>query len=76
MKAVSVSPVAHRSDGKRVVEAVIVADTTPATLPVTGEHVEGLSANDVFAPMSILYVVANVDNKIYIANESGQFVVQ
>lgn len=77
MVATSRTPKGIRAaDGKQICEVVIVADTTPATLPVNGKDVKGLSENDVFAPMSILYVTANVENKIYIANENGQFIAQ
>ena len=73
MKAVFVKPVRIRSDGKQVVNAVIAADSTPATLPTTGENIEGMSADMVFAPMSVLYVVGTADGKVYLADESGTF---
>ena len=73
MKAVSVEPVARR-DGKTVVRALIVA--TPETLPTTGQGIEGMSIEQVFAPFSILYVTADTDEKVYITNESGVFVPQ
>lgn len=77
MKAVSVEPVARRTaDGKTVVRALIVASETPETLPVTGEGVEGMNADQVFAPFSILYVMADADAKVYITDESGAFVAQ
>lgn len=76
MKAVSVNPVAFNRDGTRIVDVVIVADETPAALPDTGETVDGLNADDRFAPMSVLYVVGNADTKVYIANEAGHFVGQ
>lgn len=49
MKAVSVEPVARR-DGKTVVRALIVASETPETLPTTGQGIEGMSIEQVFAP--------------------------
>lgn len=76
MKIVSYHNTGAKRDGKNVIEAVVVADTTPATLPTTGANVEGMSPDDVFAPMSVLYVVADVEAKVYIANESGVFVAQ
>lgn len=77
MKAVSVEPVAIRkSDHKSIVRALVVASEEPATLPETGEHIEGMNADQVFAPFSILYVTANTDNKVFIADESGVFVAQ
>ncbi len=77
MKAVSVEPVAIRkSDHKNVVRALIVSSEEPATLPETGEGIEGMNADQVFAPFSILYVTANADSKVYITDESGVFVAQ
>lgn len=77
MKAVSVEPVAIRkSDRKSIVRALVVASEEPATLPETGEGIEGMNADQVFAPFSILYVTANTDSKVYIADESGVFVAQ
>lgn len=60
----------------RVVEAVIVSDTAPATLPTTGAGITGLKPTDTFAPFSLLYVTAEAENKVYIANEQGEFVPQ
>lgn len=77
MKAVSVEPVARRTaDGKTVVRALIVASETPETLPTTWQDIEGMNAEQVFAPFSILYVTADTDEKVYITNESGVFVPQ
>lgn len=76
MKAVQLKPVENRADGKQVVQALIVSNTTPATLPTTGATVDGMSAKQVFAPMSVLYVVADVEPKVYIANEAGAFIAQ
>lgn len=77
MKAISINYKGDAGSGKRLVDVLIVSDTVPAQLPANGENVEGLTAKDVFAPFSILYVVAaNAAHKLYIANESGQFVAQ
>lgn len=76
MKAVSFKVTHINSDGSREVEALIVSSTTPAELPTTGGGIEGLAATDTFAPMSIIYVVADVATKVYIANESGVFIAQ
>ena len=76
MKAVSVSPVKFNPDGTRVVDAFIVADTTPYPLPVNGENVDGMSEKDTFAPFSVLYIVGNASNKVFIADEKGQCVAQ
>ncbi|MGN0493523.1 MAG: hypothetical protein ACI4F7_07740 [Acutalibacteraceae bacterium] len=71
VEVVSIGP-----QGNRIVRVIIAADTLPAILPVDGSNVEGLSAKDTFAPMSMLYVVNNSPNKVYLADESGKFVAQ
>lgn len=77
MKVVSSESVGIRaSDRKEVVRTLIVASEEPATLPVDGTAVEGMSANQVFAPFSILYVTGDTENKVYITDESGVFVAQ
>lgn len=77
MKVVSIESVGIRaSDRKEVVRALIVASERPATLPVDGTEVEGMNANQVFAPFSILYVTSNEDGKVFIADESGTFIAQ
>lgn len=77
MIAVSYIPKGRRaSDGKQIVEAVIVSDDTPAALPTTGDGITGMSPDDCFAPMSVLYVTGDVATKVYITNESGIFVAQ
>lgn len=53
-----------------------MASETPETLPTTGQGIEGMSIEQVFAPFSILYVTADTDEKVYITNESGVFVPQ
>lgn len=75
MYAVNVK-VLQETDEKRIVQAFIVSDTTPAELPTTGENVTGLLPTDVFAPFSIIYVTADVSDKVFIANESGVFIAQ
>lgn len=77
MKVVSIESVGIRaSDRKEVVRTLIVASKKPATLPVDGSAVEGMSANQVFAPFSILYITGDTENKVYITDESGVFVAQ
>lgn len=77
MKVVSIESVGIRaSDRKEVVRTLIVASEEPATLPVDGTAVEGMNANQVFAPFSILYVTGDTENKVYITDESGVFVAQ
>lgn len=74
MYAVSVTPKGKTEDGKRIVDAFIIADTDPQTLPTTGAGITGLSADDVFAPFSMIYV--NSGGKVYIAGETGEFAAQ
>ena len=76
MTAIEVKQMGRRDDGKNKVQALIIADNTPSPLPTTGANIKGLCDNDVFAPMSIIYVVANVTPKRYVADESGTFIGQ
>ncbi len=77
MKVVSIESVGIRaSDRKEIVRTLIVASEKPATLPVDGAAVEGMSANQVFAPFSILYITGDAESKVYITDESGVFVAQ
>lgn len=76
MVAISVTPVRVRPDGKQEVQAFIVSDNAPTALPTSGEGVQGMNESHVFAPFSILYVVGEADTKLYITNESGEFVAQ
>lgn len=66
-------PKGVRADGKRICAAVVVADTTPSPLPTTGKDVIGMTDEDCFEPMSVLFVVGNAEHKVYLANESGIF---
>ena len=76
MTAISVEPAGNRG-GKQCVRATIVANTVPGTLPTNGANIVGMTEDQVFAPFSMLYVVAaNADPKLYIANEQGIFVGQ
>lgn len=77
MKAVEVKTIGIReSDGKRIVDVLIVSDDTPSPLPTDGTNVDGLTSEHIFAPFSVLYVVGDADKKVYIANESGTFIPQ
>ena len=76
MYAVNVKVLHESNTGVRTVQAFLVSDNSPESLPTTGEGVTGLLPTDVFAPFSILYVLADVENKIYITNESGMFMAQ
>lgn len=73
MRAISVQPKGMRADGKTECEVLIVSNDTPNPLPTTGENVIGMSADQAFAPFSVLYVVADVATKVYIADEDGIF---
>ena len=63
-----------KTTGARVMDVVLLSDSTPSTLPTTGEGIEGQMASDTFAPLSMLYIAGNSD--VYIANESGTFIKQ
>ncbi len=63
-------------NGKEIMQAIIISDSVPATLPTTGDGIVGMNDNMIFAPMSLLYVVGDADSKVYITNESGTFVPQ
>jgi len=76
MKAISTKCVGYKDNGKRIMEALITSDETPDELPVTGRDVIGMSEDECFAPMSIIYIIGNADVKVYIANESGMFIAQ
>lgn len=76
MYAVNVKTMHESLEGIRTVRAFIVSSDTPDALPTTGENVIGLSRTDRFAPFSILYVIADVENKVYVANETGIFIAQ
>ena len=66
MYAVNVK-VLQETENKRIVQA---------ELPTTGKNVTGLLPKDVFAPFSVIYVVADVSDKMFIADESGVFIAQ
>ena len=76
MVAIEVKQMGKRADGKNTVRTLIVSDSVPSPLPTTGAGITGLADSDVFAPMSVIYVVSNVKPKVYISNESGVFVGQ
>ena len=48
-------------NGKEIMQAIIISDSVPATLPTTGDGIVGMNDNMIFAPMSLLYA------KIYMA---------
>ena len=76
MRAVNAERVGVRADGTEIIQAMILSDTVPSPLPTNGANVTGMTANQVFAPFSLLYVVGDADAKVYIANESGAFIPQ
>ena len=73
MKAITATQKGTTASGKRIMDVLILADVDPATPPVDGTNVDGLTENDVFAPFSILYVNTG---KVYIAGEDGAFAPQ
>ena len=74
MVAVNISPYKIDANGNEIVSCTVVSNTTPGTLPTTGEGIENLDAHNKFAPMSVLYVTGT--GAVYIANEDGEFVAQ
>lgn len=78
MRCVNTKPVGtDPKTGKQLVEAMIIADMDPETLPTTGEGIIGMSESEIFAPFSLIYVLAeDTKHKIYIAGETGQFIGQ
>lgn len=78
MRCVNTKPVGtDPKTGKQLVEAMIIADTEPENPPTTGEGIIGMSESEVFAPFSLIYVLAeDAKHKIYIAGETGQFIGQ
>ena len=73
MKAVYVKPVGTTATSARIVDVLLVADTTPEPLPTTGAGITGLEATDVFSPFSALYIVGDAPHKVFVTNESGHF---
>jgi len=53
-----------------------VASERPATLPESGADVAGMTDQQVFAPLSVLFVVGDSDEKVFVTDESGVFVAQ
>ena len=78
MRCVNTKPVGtDPKTGKQLVEAMSIADTDPETLPTPGEGIIGMSESEIFAPFSLIYVLAeDTKHKIYIAGETGQFIGQ
>ena len=71
MKAITAQQKGTTATGKRVMDVFLLSDSDPQTLPTTGAGIGGMTENDIFAPFSILFVLAGP--KTYIANESGVF---
>ena len=76
MRAVSAERMGVKTDGTEIMQVMILSDSIPSPLPTNGANVDGMTANQIFAPFSLLYVVGDVDAKVYIANESGTFIPQ
>lgn len=68
MKCIKQEEIGLGNAEKRV---VIIADSTPSTLPTTGENVDGLDDFTKIATGSILLVLST--SKKYIADETGHF---
>lgn len=60
--------------GEMHVVADIYSSTTPATMPTTGENVEGLENEAVLDPGTTLYIINSAT--VYMMNEEGTFVEQ
>lgn len=71
MKVVGKPELAERVGDLEYVRVTIVADTTPATLPTTGEEVEGMTPAQRFAPLSVLLGLDT--KKVYLAGEDHTF---
>lgn len=71
MRAITAAKKGKTATGKNIVDAFILSDNDPQPIPTTGENVVGMTADDVFAPFSVLFCLAGP--KMYIANESGVF---
>ena len=76
MRAVCAERKGVKGDGKEIMQVIILSDTIPSPIPTNGANVDGMNANQVFAPFSLLYVVGEAESKVYIANESGTFIPQ
>jgi hypothetical protein len=61
----------YDADGAKHVTADLLASTTPATMPTTGEDIEGLDATDVLEAGSTLYIVNS--GTLYMMNEEHEF---
>lgn len=76
MTAISRKVISVNPDGTNTVQATIVSDSAPVTLPTTGAGIKGLLPSDVFAPLSAIVVVGQADDKTYLAGENGEFYPQ
>ena len=70
MRAISAIPRGVNENGGRIVDTFILANSTPGTLPTTGEDVDGLKPDYTFAPFSILFALPST---VFIADEDGVF---
>lgn len=71
MKVVGKPELVERVGDLEYVRVMVVADETPATMPTTGEEVEGMTPAQRFAPMSAL--IAPDSKKAFIVNASGEW---
>lgn len=76
MTAISVTRVGQNTEGKELVRAVIMADAVPDPLPLTGDGITGMTANQMFAPFSVLFITGDVGHKVFLTGETGEFIQQ
>lgn len=59
------------ADGRRHVVASMQTPTEPASMPVTGEGIEGLSSIDVIAPSSTVMVLST--SEVHVLGDDGKW---
>jgi hypothetical protein len=64
----------YTTAGELHVVAELMCDTTPGTMPTTGENIDKLEDNAVLDPGTQLYVIDSGD--LYLMNSEGTFVQQ
>ena len=58
MKAITATQKGQTADGRRIMDVFILSDTDPVNVPTNGQGITGMKDNDLFAPFSILFVLA------------------
>ena len=74
MVAIEKELITTDANGKPIVRAFIVADTTPDTMPTTGSGIENMTEDETIGVFSMLYVIGSA--ALYIMNSQGTFVNQ